>query len=58
MQERAKLAAIETSDVQMRTIINESFLAGFRVVTLTAAGLGVAAALSAAVTMKQEAEQN
>jgi EmrB/QacA subfamily drug resistance transporter len=58
MQERAKLAAIETSDVQVRTIINESFLAGFRVVTLTAAGLGVAAALSAAVTMKQEAEQN
>jgi EmrB/QacA subfamily drug resistance transporter len=51
-EQRTKLAAIETNNPQARLAIDEAFVAGFRVVCLIAAGLAVASAASAAVTMK------
>jgi hypothetical protein len=53
-EQRAKLAAIETDNTQARQAIDEAFVSGFRVVTLIAAGLALASAASAAVTMKPQ----
>jgi hypothetical protein len=51
--QRVKLAAIETKDDGARRVIDGAFLAGYRTVTLIAAGLAAAAAASAAATMMQ-----
>jgi EmrB/QacA subfamily drug resistance transporter len=53
-QQRPKLAAAETNDPQVKRAIAESFLAGYRVILWTAAGLAVASALSALVLMGRE----
>jgi MFS family permease len=50
--QRAKLAAIETEDSSARHAIDAAFVTGFRTVMLIAAGLALAAAASAAATMK------
>jgi EmrB/QacA subfamily drug resistance transporter len=52
--QRMKLAAIETTDPQGRTAVNEAFVASFRVVLWLAAGLAGAASLSAAVILRPE----
>jgi EmrB/QacA subfamily drug resistance transporter len=52
VEQRERLGAIETSDGQARYAVDEAFVDGFRVVTLSAAGLCVLASLSAAGTMK------
>ncbi len=52
VDQRAKLAAIETADPRARRAVDEAFVSGFRVVTLVAAGLAAAASASAAATMK------
>jgi predicted MFS family arabinose efflux permease len=52
LEQRAKLAAIETGDPRARRAVDEAFISGFRVVTLVAAGLAAAASASAAATMK------
>jgi EmrB/QacA subfamily drug resistance transporter len=46
--QRANLAAIETDDPRIRRAIRESFVAGYRQVTLISAALAVASSLSAA----------
>ena len=46
--QRPRLAAAEVPDREVRRAIAESFVAGFRVVTLLGAGLAVASSLSAA----------
>jgi MFS family permease len=51
-EQRAKLAAIETADPRARRAVDDAFVSGFRVVTLSAAGLAMAASVSAAATMK------
>ena len=56
--QRVKLAAIETNDNASRRAIDGAFLAGYRAVTLIAAGLAVAAAASAAATMMQRSDQS
>lgn len=53
--QRVKLAAIETQDSSARHAIDAAFVAGYRTVMLIAAGLAVAAAASAAATMKPKA---
>jgi EmrB/QacA subfamily drug resistance transporter len=47
-QQRPRLAAAEVPDARAHRAIAESFVAGFRVVTLLGAGLAVASSLSAA----------
>jgi MFS family permease len=54
--ERPKLAAAETTDSLGRRAIEESFVAGFRVVAWVAAMLGLASAASAAVLIKNNPE--
>ena len=51
-EQRAKLGAIETEDVLAREAVNGAFVTGFRVVTLLASALAVAAAVSAAATIR------
>jgi MFS family permease len=52
--QRARLAAAETEDARGRRAIEESFVAGYRVVLWTAAGLALLSALSAAALIKDE----
>jgi hypothetical protein len=54
--ERAKLAAVETKDERARRAIDEAFLAGYRAVLWTAAGLALASSLSAAVLIRRESQ--
>lgn len=54
--ERAKLAAIATKDARARGAIDEAFLAGYRAVLWTAAGLALASSLSAAVLIRRESQ--
>jgi EmrB/QacA subfamily drug resistance transporter len=56
--QRVKLAAIETKDDAARRAIDGAFVAGYRAVTLIAAGLAVAAAASAAATMTQRSDRS
>jgi EmrB/QacA subfamily drug resistance transporter len=51
-EQRPKLGAIVTDDRQARAAVEGAFVAGFRVVTLLASGLALAASLSAAVTIR------
>ena len=51
-EQRAKLGAIETDDRQARGAVDGAFVTAFRVVTLLASGLAVAASLSAAATIR------
>jgi EmrB/QacA subfamily drug resistance transporter len=52
--ERPQLAAAQTTNSLGLRAIDESFVAGFRVVAWIAAGLGLASALSAAVLIREE----
>jgi EmrB/QacA subfamily drug resistance transporter len=52
--QRSKLAAAETKDPRARQAINESFVAGYRVVLWVAAGLAFASSLSAAMLIKSD----
>ena len=47
--ERLKLASAETGDARGRQAIQESFVAGYRMVSWVAAGMALASSLSAAV---------
>jgi EmrB/QacA subfamily drug resistance transporter len=51
--QRAKLAAIETSDPRVREAVDEAFVAGYRVVLWGAVALAVAGAASAAVLIRE-----
>jgi hypothetical protein len=51
-EQRAKLGAIETNDRQAREAVDGAFVTAFRVVTLLASGLAVAASLSAVATIR------
>lgn len=51
-EQRAKLGAIETDNLQAREAVEGGFVTAFRVVTLLASGLAVAASLSAAATIR------
>jgi EmrB/QacA subfamily drug resistance transporter len=54
--QRAKLAGIETDDARGRAAVDEAFVAGFRTVLWLAAGLALAASLSAGLILAREAE--
>ncbi|HEY1947844.1 MAG TPA: MFS transporter [Bryobacteraceae bacterium] len=54
--QRARLAATETTDARGRLAIEESFIAGYRIVLWVAAVLAVASSLSAAVLVKSKRE--
>lgn len=53
-QQRPRLAAAETSDSRVRRVIDESFVAGYRVILVIALGLTMASALSAFVLLDNE----
>jgi hypothetical protein len=55
--QRSRLAAAETSDPGGRQAIDESFIAGYRLVLWTAAGLALASSLSAAVLIGRRGNQ-
>lgn len=52
--QRAKLAAIDTSDSQVRRAIDESFLSGYRIILTIAVGLTIASALSAGLLLENQ----
>ena len=52
--QRSKLAAIETSDPNTREAIDESFVAGYRVVLWIAMALALASSISAAALIQKE----
>ncbi len=54
--QRQKLAAAETSDAGGRQAIQESFVAGYRVVVWIAAVLGLASSLTAAILIQRAPE--
>lgn len=56
--QRARLGAIQTSDIRGKAAVDEAFVAGFRVVVLLAAGLAVAASGSAALTLSKNCERS
>jgi len=56
-RDRPQLAAAETTNPLGRRAIDESFVASFRVVAWTAAILGLASSLSAAVLIKSDRTQ-
>ncbi|HTH54013.1 MAG TPA: MFS transporter [Edaphobacter sp.] len=58
MAQEARLGAIETADAAARRAVDEAFVNGFRVVTLAAAGLAVAASASAAATIRTHVQQS
>lgn len=53
--QRSKLAAAGASDPQARRAVNESFLAGYRIVLWTAAALALASSVSAAALIESRA---
>jgi EmrB/QacA subfamily drug resistance transporter len=55
--QRIRLGAIETNDASGRAAVEGAFVAGFRVVVLSAAGLASAAAASAALTLSRHCER-
>jgi EmrB/QacA subfamily drug resistance transporter len=55
--QRSKLAAIETTDSEIRKAIAESFVAGYRTVSWIAAGLAVASSVSAALLVGLKGQQ-
>ena len=57
-EQRAKLGAIETEDAGAREAVKGAFVTGFRVVTLLASALAVAASASAAATMKHRSDES
>jgi MFS family permease len=52
--QRPKLAAIETDDPRVREAVNESFVAGYRVVLWMAVALAVASSVSGAALIRDE----
>ncbi len=56
IKQKPKLAATKTSDVQGRQAIDESFVAGYRVVVLIASALGLLSSLAALVLVKNKIE--
>ena len=55
-EQRVKLGAIETGDAEAHAAVKGAFVAGFRVVTLLASALAVAASMSAAATIRNARE--
>ena len=55
--QRSRLAAAETNDIRGRRAIDEAFVAGYRVVLLTAAGLSVVSSLSAFVLIRDRKDE-
>jgi MFS family permease len=54
--QRSRLAAAETRDARGREAIEESFIAGYRIVLWVAAGLALASSLSAAALVRRKRE--
>jgi len=52
--QRSKLAAIQTNDAAARTVVEESFVDGYRLVLWLATGLAVASSVSAATLLTNE----
>jgi hypothetical protein len=52
--QQSRLAAAETRDARGRQAIEDAFVAGYRTVLWTAAGLALAGSLSAAVLIREQ----